>query len=148
LPMHFLLRPGVLLAVAATSLVVATASVATLTWIVIDPQYWFPGAFAEQGEQGLRGVRGPKGPVGPPGPVGPDAEDAIASVAFDLEDLSASVTEVQDALEALESDVFSGDDRLDELEAGLEEVATRLQDICDEFYYYTGAFEDIYFAAC
>jgi len=35
-----------------------------LTWITVEPRYWFPGAYAEQGPSGDKGPRGDSGPSG------------------------------------------------------------------------------------
>jgi hypothetical protein len=45
----FLSKPTVLVAVAISSLIVALGATAMLTWVLVDPQYWFPGAYAQQG---------------------------------------------------------------------------------------------------
>ena len=81
-----------LTAVAVASLLLNLLLFGWLAWIVADPHYWFPSAYAEKGPTGDKGPRGPRGPVGPPGPVGPDAEDAVASVESELEDLAARAT--------------------------------------------------------
>jgi hypothetical protein len=63
--MRFLMRLGVLLGIAATSLVVALASLGALAWVVAYPSYWFPEAFAERGERGPAGASGTAGTAWP-----------------------------------------------------------------------------------
>jgi hypothetical protein len=36
----------------ALTAVVAAVAVGWLVWIASDPEYWFPGAYAEQGDKG------------------------------------------------------------------------------------------------
>jgi hypothetical protein len=141
--MRFLLRPGVLLATAAVSLLLAITSVGLIAWMAVDPERWFPDAFAQQGVQGPPGPRGPVGPAGPPGPVGPDAEEAVASLQSDVDDLSSSLESLSghSGYTQLESD-------LEDVEASVQEVADKVESICTEFSYYDGAFSDIYLAAC
>ena len=86
-----------LVAVLAVSLAANVLAIGRLSWIVADPQYWFPGAYAEKGERGERGPRGPIGPPGPPGPVGPDAEAAVS-------ELEGQLTDVSSELETLRSE--------------------------------------------
>lgn len=98
-----------------------------LTWITVEPKYWFPDAYAEKGEPGDRGPVGPVGPPGPEGPVGPDAEDAIAAVAADLEAVGSTLEEVQTELDDLESGFSTS-----ELETRLASAEQQLNDLCQE----------------
>jgi hypothetical protein len=140
--MRFLLRPGVLLATAVVSLLLAITAVGLITWMAVDPERWFPDAFAQQGVQGPPGPRGPEGPAGPAGPVGPDA-------ASEIDDLSFRVSDVEDSVETV-------DGRLDDLETGsgdeasmsVDDIATTVQAMCDEFYNSIEPLYDVYFAAC
>jgi hypothetical protein len=90
-----------LIALLAVSLALNVAALGWLAWIVADPHYWFPDAYAEKGEQGDRGPRGPAGPPGPPGPVGPDAEEAVSALDGELTDLSSEVDRLRTELDAL-----------------------------------------------
>ena len=54
-------RP-VLVAALAASLLLNLAALGWVAWIVAEPAYWFPNAFAEKGEQGDQGPRGQPGP--------------------------------------------------------------------------------------
>jgi hypothetical protein len=96
-----------LVAVLAATLAANVAAIGWLTWIVVAPEYWFPGAYAEKGEQGDRGPRGPVGPPGPPGPVGPDAEDAVATLDGQLTDVSSEVEDLRSELDELCSAISS-----------------------------------------
>lgn len=133
--MEMLERPRLLLAIAITSLLVALASLGLVAWIVVDPDYWFPDAFAEQGEQGPRGPRGPVGPPGPPGPVGPNAEEAISSVSSQVDDL---VFEVEDL-----------SSQQDDLDSRVSDVESTVEDICFQFQISSiEPLEDVWLLAC
>jgi hypothetical protein len=140
--MRFMLRPGALIATAIVSFVVAITSLGLVVWMAVDPERWFPGAYAQQGEQGPPGPAGPQGPAGPPGPVGPDAQSEV-------EDVSLRLSDVEDRVETLE-------DRLDDLETGsgdeasmsVEDIATMVNSMCDEFFNASGPLNNIYYAAC
>jgi hypothetical protein len=43
-------KPYLILLAATTA--IALTSVALVVWIAADPQYWFPGAYAQQGDRG------------------------------------------------------------------------------------------------
>ena len=103
-----------LTAIAVTNLLLSFMALGWLAWIVVDPQYWFPSAYAAKGPTGDRGARGPRGPVGPPGPVGPDAADAVdalqskvSQLGFRVDDLetATSSTELQSQVDGLESTI-------------------------------------------
>jgi hypothetical protein len=143
-------RPGFLLATAVVSLLLATASVGLVAWIAIDPERWFPSAFAEQGEPGPPGPRGPVGPPGPPGPVGPDAEDLVSTLQSDVDDLASSLEDTQSDLESLSDHAgFTQlESDLEEVEASAQEVTDKVEAICGEFFNSSGPLYDIYYAAC
>jgi peptidoglycan hydrolase CwlO-like protein len=94
-----------LVAVLVVSLAVNAAAIGWLSWIVADPEYWFPGAYAEKGQRGDRGPRGPVGPAGPPGPVGPDAEDAFSTLDGQLSDVTSEVEDLTSEVEDLRSEL-------------------------------------------
>jgi hypothetical protein len=121
----------------AASLVLNLAVIGWLGWIVADPSYWFPGAYAEQGERGPSGPRGPRGPVGPPGPVGPDAEDAVAGLSSDVDDLSARIDDLE------------GGVGTSELQNEIDDLRTIVEGICGELQLSEiEPLNDIYYAAC
>lgn len=108
-----------LTAVAVASLLLNLVLLGWLGWIVADPHYWFPGAYAEKGPTGDKGPRGPRGPVGPPGPVGPDAFDAVSS-------LEAEILDVSSRLDDLESAAGSS-----ELQTQVDDLQVKLDNICE-----------------
>ena len=110
----------------AASLTLNAVALGWLTWIAVDPQAWFPGAYAERGEKGPRGPRGPTGPVGPAGPVGPDAEEAVSSVSFQVDELTGRI------------DVLEGE--LADAQDAADAAAARLDDLC-------GAINSAYFSS-
>jgi hypothetical protein len=130
-------RSHLLIVAVVASLALNVVALGWLAWIVADPSYWFPGAYAERGDRGPAGPLGPRGPVGPPGPVGPDAEDAVSSLSTDLEDLSARV-----------DDLESGGGTSD-LQSEIDDLSTTVESICSEFSFSDlEPLNDIYFAAC
>ena len=134
----------VLGAALAASLLLNVAALAWVSWIVAEPAYWFPGAYAERGDQGPVGPRGPRGPVGPPGPVGPDAEEAVASLESDLADVTSTVDDLSSRLDDLEANAGTSD-----LESELSDVQTKVGAICDELFNSdVDVLNDIYYAAC
>lgn len=132
------------------SLATAFTAIGLITWIAVDPEYWFPGAYAPKGVQGDPGPRGPVGPQGPPGPVGPDAATAVDEVSSRLDDLeTGSGDQAASSVDDLSS-------RLDDLETGsgdqaassVDDLSSKVDAFCDAFAGYGGAFQDIYFSAC
>jgi hypothetical protein len=123
------------IAATAASLALAVACAAVLTWVLVDPHYWLPGAYAQKGPRGDRGPRGPVGLQGPPGPVGPSASSAIDDLSSQVDDLSSRLDDAETG---------SGD----QASMSLDDVANTVQSICDGFSGYGGAFEDIYLASC
>ena len=89
------------------SLALSAVAIGWLSWIVADPEYWFPEAYAEKGPQGDPGPRGPVGPSGPPGPVGPDAEDAFSALDGQLTDVTSEVEDLRSELDELCSAISS-----------------------------------------
>jgi hypothetical protein len=87
-------KPYLILLAATTA--IALTSVGLVVWIAADPQYWFPGAYAQQGDRGDPGPRGPRGLIGPQGPVGDTAEGAVA-------DLDVRVSELEDSIGTLKT---------------------------------------------
>jgi len=110
-----------LIAIVVANSVITLLIASWAVWVAVEPQYWFPGAFAQQGEpgeQGPVGEPGPPGPAGPPGPGGPGVDD----VAVQAEDASTAADEAR----ALAEDV---DGRLTEIESiDLYDVESRLSD--------------------
>lgn len=133
-------RPWI--AATTVSLVLAIGCAGVLTWVLIDPQYWFPSAYAQKGEPGDRGSRGPVGPPGPAGPVGPSAGSAIDDLSSQVDDLSSQVDDISSRLDDAETGTG------DQASMSLDDVATTVQSICDGFSGYGGAFEDIYLSSC
>ena len=131
------------LAGVAFNLVLVAIALGWLTWISAAPRYWFADAYAAQGPRGEQGQRGEQGPVGPAGPVGPDAIDAI-------EELRSELFDVSDRLETLEGDLASlqSESGSSDLESDVIDTRDRVEAICDQLFQYTGALEDIYYAAC
>jgi hypothetical protein len=135
-------RTRLLVAGLVVSLVTALTAIGLIVWIAVDPENWFPGAYAPKGVQGDPGPRGSVGPQGPPGPVGPDAADAIDELTSRLDDLeTGSGDQAASSVDELSS-------RLDDVEATVDEASTKINAVCDEFYGYSEAFEDIYLSAC
>lgn len=108
----------------ATSLVLG----GLLAWVLVDPQHWFPDAYAQQGDRGPVGPAGPPGPQGPPGPVGPDAEAAIDDLSLRVDDLESSLSDLADHAggTTLEGDV-------DQLRDDVDSVQQTVSDLCDAF---------------
>jgi hypothetical protein len=138
------------------SLATALTAIGLIVWIAVDPEYWFPGAYAPKGVQGDPGPRGPAGPQGPPGPVGPDAADAIDEASSRLDDLESRVSDLESRVDDLEtgtgdqaaSSVDDLSSRMDDVESTADDASTKLANICDAFLGYPGPFEDIYATAC
>ena len=113
--------------------VVAGFALGGLVWIAADPEYWLPGAYAEEGpvgDQGPRGERGPRGPAGPEGEAGPGVED-VSSVADEalagMEDLQSQIDDLSSRVDNLEGvDVYDLDSRLSEVESDLSSVCNTL----------------------
>jgi hypothetical protein len=113
--------------------VLALVATGWLAWVVADPRYWFPDAFAEQGprgEEGPRGERGPRGPAGPVGEAGPGVDDvqAIADEALaSVDDVQTQVDDLSSRVDNLEGvDVYDLDSRLSEVESRVEEACSTL----------------------
>jgi hypothetical protein len=129
-----------LVAALAASLLLNLAALGWLAWVVAEPAYWFPDAFAEKGEKGDRGPpgqRGPRGAVGPPGPVGPSVEDVVSDLELRIEELEsgASTTDLQA--------------QMDEVASDLQDVVDRVENICSELLL-SGVepLNDVYYGAC
>jgi hypothetical protein len=128
-------RTSWLVVALGVSLATALTAIGLIVWIAVDPEYWFPGAYAPKGVQGDPGPRGPVGRPGPAGPVGPDAADAINEVSSRLDDLETG----------------SGDQAsssVDDLSSTVDDLSSKLDDMCTAMSAYSGAFEDIYVSAC
>jgi hypothetical protein len=117
------------------SLIVALTSAGVLTWVLVDPHYWFPGAYAQKGARGNPGPRGPIGRRGPPGPVGPNAASAIDDLSSQVDDLSSRLDDAETG---------TGD----QAAMSLDDVANTVQGMCDGLLIEGGAFEDIYNSGC
>jgi methyl-accepting chemotaxis protein len=71
------------------------------------------------------------------GPVGPDASTAIDELSSRLDDLeTGSGDQAGSSVDDLSS-------RLDDVESNAEDASTKINDVCDAFLGYSGAFEDI-----
>lgn len=138
-----------LIASLAVNFLLGVAAVAWLTWVTVEPRYWFPGAYAPKGEQGEPGPRGPRGPVGPSGPVGPDAREAIEVIESDIRELASMLAEVESDLATLSS--MSG---FSELETEITDLSARLDALCDHKFvvadviYYGGRYGYLDSPAC
>lgn len=101
------MRGRLLVAALVANIALSLTALGWLAWIAADPPHWFPGAYAEKGERGDRGPRGPVGPEGPAGPIGPDAADAVDELSFRVDDLEASLgdVDVSAEVEQLRSDI-------------------------------------------
>jgi hypothetical protein len=117
------MRRGLVIGLLVANATLSIGALAWLSWIAVEPRYWFPSAYAEKGERGDLGPRGPVGPEGPPGPVGPDAADAYARAAEELSTLAARVSDLEDAVAS--TDVA-------ELESGLDDLNSTFQNLCDQ----------------
>jgi hypothetical protein len=105
--------------IATLGCLVALGAAGFATWFAVDPEYWFPGAYAEKGERGDPGPPGPPGPRGEPGPVGPSASQSIS-------DLEARVSDLEGELDILGDFDFS----LNDLQARVEQVEANLLTLC------------------
>jgi len=121
------------------NLVLSLAALGWLTWITVEPRYWFEDAYAEKGPRGDIGPRGPGGLPGPQGPVGPDAEEAVGA-------LDDRVTELEGLIAS--TGVSDVESRLSEVESSVSDVESTVSDVCTAFSGYEGAFGDIYLSAC
>jgi hypothetical protein len=144
-------------AILGGALVLSVLAIGWTTWIVAEPRYWFPGAYAQKGERGDKGPRGPLGPPGPSGPVGPEAADvildleaSISGVETRLEELASDLDDLENhsGITQLESDVEEAQRLASEAKDAAEEVENTVSAICDQFFLYPGALEDIYISAC
>jgi hypothetical protein len=136
-------RTRVLIALSIANLVLVGVALGWLAWMSASPRYWFRDAYAQKGDRGDPGPRGPVGPAGPPGPVGPDAQTAI-------DDLDARLADVEDSVSTLQSDLSDLEDKsgFSTLETDVQDTTSKLNDVCDAFANYSGAFEEIYLSAC
>lgn len=83
--------------------VLSLVAIGWITWVVVQPTYWFAGAYAPKGETGDRGPVGPAGPAGPAGPVGPDAEEALLGVSSQVDDASAQLDDLSAQVQDISS---------------------------------------------
>lgn len=108
--------PSRVLAIVATvGCAVALTTAGLVAWLIADPEYWLPGAYAEKGERGDPGPRGPRGPRGRPGPVGPSARDALDDLELRLsatEDTVYYLTELERSVQKLESRLVDVEDNV------------------------------------
>ena len=102
-------------------------------WVTADPEYWFPGAYAEKGargDEGPRGPRGERGPLGQVGPAGPGVEDVSSTV----DDLNSRVDDIEDSVHNLEGvDVYEVEQRLTDVESRVDEACSTLSLDLDTF---------------
>ena len=141
-------NPKVFFAISVTSLVLSVAALGLTIWIASAPRHWFADAYAQRASKATPGRAG--------GPVGPDAASAIDDVSARLDDLETGTgDQASSSVEDLSSSI---DDlgTIDDLETGsgddagtsVSDVSDKVNAICDEFSGYSGAFSDIYLAAC
>lgn len=133
-------RSRVLLALIVGNVVLTLAVVGWVVWAAADPEYWFPGAFAEQGprgDEGPRGDQGPRGPAGPTGAPGPGVEDVQAAVddaQSTADDGLAQVEDIGSRVDNLEGvDVYDLESRVSDLESRVEEACSTLSYDLDTF---------------
>ena len=118
----------------ALSFGLSVVSCGLLMWMIVDPQQFFAGAYAEKGERGDPGPRGPRGREGPAGPVGPDAAAAVEDVSSEVSDLDDRVTDLEG--------------QSDELDARTSAVEDTLSEMCYQFALSIAPLVDVYDAAC
>lgn len=99
--------------------ITALSAASLATWFAVDPEYWFPGAYAAKGERGDPGPVGPPGPRGKPGPVGPSAARSISG-------LEARLSEAEGELDS----IGELDSSFSDLETRIEEVEENLFTLC------------------
>src|SRR4051794_28854249 len=142
-------RMRLLVAGLVVSLATALTAIGLIVWMAVDPQYWFPGAYAPQGVQGEPGPRGPVGAQGPPGPVGPDASAAIDDLTSRLDDLeTGNGDQAPESVEDLSSRVDDVASRVDDVESSADDASTKIDAVCDAFSVDAGALFDVYASAC
>jgi hypothetical protein len=99
-------------------------------WVAVDPQYWFPGAFAMQGSPGEQGPTGTRGPPGPPGPLGPGIDDIAVQAeeaASAAEEARGMADDLDGRLAELESiDLYDLESRLSAAESRVDEACSTL----------------------
>ena len=118
------LRSRRALALIAVNAVLTLVAIGWLTWLSLEPRYWFPGAYAQEGPRGDEGPRGERGSPGPPGPVGPSADDEGLALEGQLTDLEGEIT-------ALESQLADTQSELEDAVSSLDDAANTLSDLCD-----------------
>ena len=120
-------RSRLIVAMLVGNLVLTLTVSGWAVWAASDPEYWFPGAFAEEGPRGDEGPRGARGPRGPEGPVGPGVED----IQYTAEEALAGVDDVQSQLDdvSYRVDDLEGIDTYD-LESRVSGVESRIDEIC------------------
>lgn len=101
-----------------------------VAWIAVDPEAWFPDAFAEKGEIGDPGPVGPRGPRGQAGPVGPPAQAAISQVANVVADLGNDISSLERRMSDVEQNVDGSFGT--GIDADLEDLKSSVYDMCDD----------------
>ena len=119
-------RSRLIVAMLVGNLALTLAVGAWAVWAATDPEYWFPGAFAEEGPRGDEGPRGERGPRGPEGPVGPGVED-VQNTADEalagIDDVQTQVDEVGYRVDDLEGvDTYDLESQVSDLESQMDEV--------------------------
>jgi len=155
----------------ATNAVLLVVVIGWLTWITVEPRYWFPGAYAEQGPSGDKGPRGDSGPSGPSGPVGPEALTAYEELSSELGDLEGQLSSLSGQIDTVTADLESlasmtggsilertveeARDAAEEVQNTAEEAGVAAEDaqlaidnLCSQFASYSGTFEEIYLLGC
>ena len=80
--------------VSAVGSVLALVALGWVTWIVVEPRYWLPTAYAEKGERGDVGRRGPIGAAASRARQ-PRCGRRLDSLASDVDDVRAQVAELE-----------------------------------------------------
>jgi hypothetical protein len=130
----------------ALSAALALIAIGCLAWIAVDPEYWFPGAYAEQGEKGPRGDPGPRGPAGrrgPEGPAGPGVDDVAAraeEVASTADEALAASEDAQSLAGEAQSAAEDAQSTADEALGAAEQAVTTAQEACSELALNTDSF--------
>jgi hypothetical protein len=124
----------------------ALVSLGCVVWIAADPEYWFPGAYAEQGEKGPRGDAGHRGPIGrrgPEGPAGPgvdEVEARVEEVASTADDALAASEDTRSLANDAQSAAEEAQSTADQAFATADEALSTAQDACSELALNTDSF--------
>lgn len=119
---------------AVTAAVLSVVTLMLVTWIVVNPGFWFPGAYAERGPAGVKGPPGDKGPQGEAGPPGSpegveELESEVDEVRSEVEDVRSGVEDAEARVSDLESEEHADPDRFSELEDRLEDACSHVLEV-------------------